>query len=814
MIDISFEKKRYYIISVYFIYLFLAFVFHGIGINLFNTALAPGDAFVAGYPSKIFSSYFSLWNPFIQCGTFNVKDIGFQAVYPVGLIVMRLLPNFCGYNIFILLHYSVAGFFTFLFLRKLNLNSTASFIGGVSFMFCGFLSAHKGHHQIICSAIWLPIILFFIEKFFQQKFYRALLFAGLGFSMSILADYPAVPMYIGMVVFPYIVFKTYISDIKTNLVSMSLNALKYSFILFGVGLLLSAVVILPILESLQYVTRESIDYKFFSSYGFRWHFLPMILFPHYYGASNVGFYPVEYFLRWNITELTGYMGIFPLVTAFLCFSLFRRKDNQIYFWTFVSIVAFILVLGSSTPFYKIMYHVPVYNMFRAPARNWFEVNFAVSVLMAFFINFIMLEDRINDDIRKIIKRGIIVISSLTVLLIIIVVLANIILVKIGVNGAESSLFSKLSNQEAAFNQLKLFIMNNSLAPLSPTLYIPLITISVVCLLLLMIGKFYKYRSCWILVTTVIFLDLFMFGHFHDSDYGNQKLLSEINNNEVYHYLKQNESKLNNFRIFPIDKQPELLYPDINMLYGISTLNGYNAIWLKDFTYLTDFKAEGISEDVESIVDSTILSMLSVKYIITTADSDEERMLADGVEDPKSRYTKVFQTSNDLSIIKNNQYIPRLHFVRNIISVSGIDEVKKICYDNKFNPKNTALAEGLNSRTNMGDGEIISSDFSNNDDILVNVKTAGSPVFLVLSDSFYPGWHAYIDDIETTIYKTNGIARGILIDKPGEHQIKFNFKPMSFYIGLTISVISAILFTIMIILSYNITKKNGESLNEF
>jgi len=167
------------------------------------------------------------------------------------------------------------------------------------------------------------------------------------------------------------------------------------------------------------------------------------------------------------------------------------------------------------------------------------------------------------------------------------------------------------------------------------------------------------------------------------------------------------------------------------------------------------------------------------------------------------------------IIKNNQYVPRLHFVKNILSVSGIDEVKRICYnDDKFNPEDTAFVEGINSRTNIGDGEIISTDFSDYDDILVNIKISGSPAFLVLSDSFYPGWHAYIDGVESKIYKTNGVARGILIDKPGEHQIKFKYKPMSFYIGLTISVVSLILLLIMIILSYNITKKNGENLNEF
>jgi hypothetical protein len=50
-----FKNIKYISIIIFLIYLLLTFIFHGFGINLYNTALASVDSFFAGYPSKIFS---------------------------------------------------------------------------------------------------------------------------------------------------------------------------------------------------------------------------------------------------------------------------------------------------------------------------------------------------------------------------------------------------------------------------------------------------------------------------------------------------------------------------------------------------------------------------------------------------------------------------------------------------------------------------------------------------------------------------------------------------------------------------------------
>jgi hypothetical protein len=58
----------------------------------------------------------------------------------------------------------------------------------------------------------------------------------------------------------------------------------------------------------------------------------------------------------------------------------------------------------------------------------------------------------------------------------------------------------------------------------------------------------------------------------------------------------------------------------------------------------------------------------------------------------------------------------------------------------------------------------------------------SPSFLVASDIYYPGWNAYIDGIQTNIFRTDYLFRGIMIPA-GKHTIKFIYQPLSLTMGL-------------------------------
>src|ERR1044072_4207820 len=112
----------------------------------------------------------------------------------------------------------------------------------------------------------------------------------------------------------------------------------------------------------------------------------VFLFPVRYCGAPGAVYPTPYFGAWPSSvdgwgagELSGYVGLLPLILAFIGFVTYRRSRTA-QFWLGACIVAFILTLGSGTPLAHLTYRLPIINKFRAPARHFLELTFAISVL--------------------------------------------------------------------------------------------------------------------------------------------------------------------------------------------------------------------------------------------------------------------------------------------------------------------------------------------------------------------------------------------------------------------------------------------------
>ena len=928
---------KYFNLFIFIIFLILPYIFFAIGINISTTPIAPGDGFIQGLPTKIFSGNFQLWNPLVQGGSFTIKDLQNQSLYLPGILIMKLFPNSLGYNFLLLFHYTLAGFFTYLYLRKISLNKLASVIGGISFMFCGFLTAHKGHHAMLMTAAYLPIVLFFFESYISSKRFLFLFLTAFSFANSIFSDHTQISLYIGMVTLPYIAFRTFLysENDKRSFFYRFWQFILNSTIIFLGGVLIASIQIIPILESLKYVTREKITYSFFESYSFPIKQLPILIFPYIFGTHTPGFYSTSYYGKWNLTEMTGYMGILPLFFSLFSILFYRKKNNQIYFWLGVVIIGFILVLGGETPIYKFLYHIPLYNMFRAPARNWLEVNFAVSVLSSIFIHLFSSGHQIpKKDFMKAVFS--LIVGFLFLIIFILTIAKNFI-----------------NNQ----NIKALWVDNVKLS--SSAIFIPIIIIIFSFILLLFLYKNFLNKTYWGILTLLLFLDLYSFGHFHDKNYSDYSLFN--NSNEIASFLSGQDVNKDEYRILTLDMSNvnKSLYPQTNLLYKFNAVNSYGPNWLKNFKDLTQFDGNGlIINKPWLLMNSQILSILSVKYLITSDQVDKELfnslvvnkqpnqnvMLVKGLNDEKwffpeeylqpdgsvilqskensltsliqipfeikpnkfykitfkaskinstvfrepmyvdfyssegfdspnmeyyvddgmisndlqefqtffysenlasnsmylrfftissspylikditltemnsipfwslstknwsesdPLYKKIFETSNGIAVYENLNFLPRTRFVKNVIKVySTNDAIKalKNTYDN--NPATTAYVEDFNQIQDLSSGKVINSDYSRYSQVDLQVRTEG-PAFLVLSDSWYPGWKAYINGKETKIYKTNAVSRGIFIPNKGNFQVQFKFIPISFYLGLCISIITIIIYIIL----YIIDEKN-------
>src|SRR5213075_3390065 len=77
-------------------------------------------------------------------------------------------------------------------------------------------------------------------------------------------------------------------------------------------------------------------------------------------------------------EYVGYVGLATLALGLI--ALLFKRDARTIFWAAIVPIGILLALGRYAPFhcYKLIYAVPVLNLFRVPARHLMEVEFALA----------------------------------------------------------------------------------------------------------------------------------------------------------------------------------------------------------------------------------------------------------------------------------------------------------------------------------------------------------------------------------------------------------------------------------------------------
>jgi hypothetical protein len=83
----------------------------------------------------------------------------------------------------------------------------------------------------------------------------------------------------------------------------------------------------------------------------------------------------------------------------------------------------------------------------------------------------------------------------------------------------------------------------------------------------------------------------------------------------------------------------------------------------------------------------------------------------------------------------------------------------------------------------------SASITHYEDERVVLRSHGSGM-LVLSDTWYPGWHAKVDGHDTKLERVDHMLRGVRVG-PGAHTVEMTYRPLSFRIGWIVSLLTAI-----------------------
>jgi hypothetical protein len=141
---------------------------------------------------------------------------------------------------------------------------------------------------------------------------------------------------------------------------------------------------------------------------------------------------------------------------------------------------------------------------------------------------------------------------------------------------------------------------------------------------------------------------------------------------------------------------------------------------------------------------------------------------------------------------------RVRFVRAARYVKTDREAVTRFLDNGFDPDREILLHEApeSAHPDAEDAEDISATPATSRPVvtredsrhLVIVADAPEDGFLLLADTFYPGWSAQVDGTPTPVYRANLSVRGIRLPK-GRHEVRFTYDAPGFSRGLTITLVA-------------------------
>ncbi|BAU09728.1 hypothetical protein LEP3755_02030 [Leptolyngbya sp. NIES-3755] len=333
-----------------------------------NKLFAAGDTLTYFLPA--FFAKRTLWTSLLFGGFPSLADPQMQTWYPLSV----LFALFQAWNVYTVIAFVLASCFLYGYVYHLTESRKAAIVSGLTYGLSGFMISHLHHTSMIHVAAWIPLLLWSLEYQRTQPDQRWLAIGAIAASGCVLGGHPQITLYGLVSAIAYSVVLGWTAPIGR------IQYYRSALITLGLGILLSAIQVIPTAEFLGLSVRSEMTFEGFISYSLPAWQLPMLLFPFFASGWTTPSLSSLYWGEWGWVELTGYIGFLPLLLTAVTV---RAHPNRrlIWFWIGWGVFSLLLALGDTTPVAEWVYHlVPGYNKFRAQGRNFIIVHLAVSVL--------------------------------------------------------------------------------------------------------------------------------------------------------------------------------------------------------------------------------------------------------------------------------------------------------------------------------------------------------------------------------------------------------------------------------------------------
>lgn len=754
-----------------------------------------------------------LWNPYLFGGVPFLAAGQSSALYPFS-ILFYLLPIERAFGYFVALQFAIAAISMFAFMRTIHVNRFGAIISAITYAFSAFFVVSTAFPMILSAAAWLPAILACTELIISSnKSSRQILFALIGailLGVQFLAGHIEISIYILIVTAFYSLWRG-IENFQ-GLKILKVWAIIALMTLIGVAL--GAVQIVPLYELVQNNFRSgSVAYQDVIGWAYPIRQIITFLIPDFFGnPTHHSYFDVFDFttraaptgtIFWgikNYVEAGSYVGILPLVLACIAISRFafyavnktkneKRNDHPIGLFATLGVISLLFIFG--TPLYAILFFgVPGFNQLHTPFRWVFPYTLSIAALAG--IGAEVLNSRLREEKSERKREPEKVAHYLSWIVITFGMASLAALAASWLFRDQSIAFAdRILNSsdlaQLAFDSGRMFyayeFRNIALFAIfligaGTVLYVSRFTHPV--LRFTFFTRPITLEVWQALALIVLIADLFIIG-FNFYPRADPKL-GEFTPPAVK-FLQQDKSL---YRITSYDARGDagekVFNPNVGMFYGIADIRGYDSIIPKQYADLMNVLApqdELLNNRIAPFyspepLDSPIIDVLNVKYVLT------KRPL------PNAGYTLVYD--DEIKIYRNENVLPRAFMVsqaRVILERATLLNTMK-----DFDPTREVLLEQNPNIANTStcDYKPVSIEkYAGNEVILKSNQLCAG--WLLLADSYFPGWLAFIDEHETTIYKADYNFRAVFVPS-GEHTIRFKYSPVSFRVGAIGSFLGA------------------------